>query len=137
MGDMMASCKEDLVGERTPFSLHGRHWRCLEKIYACHATIKVLEWPPGTNPYGGPYPVQQRRLRMRAERHLTKYKFAAASSGGAACTNVRPVQVQKVTVVRAELRTAGTADRLHAKMAEMRCKVFRNHRARKSFGAHP
>jgi hypothetical protein len=80
--------------------------------------------------------VRQCRLRMRVERHLTTYKFAA-SSGGAACANVRPVHVQKVTVVRAELRTAGTADRLHAKMAEMRCKVFRNHRARKSFGAHP
>ena len=64
--------------------------------------------------------MQQRRLRMRAERHLTKYKFVAESSGGAACANVRPVQVQKVTVVRAELRTAGTADRLHAKMAGKR-----------------
>ena len=64
--------------------------------------------------------MQQRRLRMRAERHLTKYKFAAASSGGAACTNVRPVHVQKVTVVRAELRMSETADRLHAKMAGKR-----------------
>jgi hypothetical protein len=63
--------------------------------------------------------VRQCRLRMRVERHLTTYKFAA-SSGGAACANVRPVHVQKVTVVRAELRTAGTADRLHAKMAGKR-----------------